>query len=176
MPDVPFDPHPGSRWCPGGVWGRPCPCGKPRRKQAPGTSYYERTADGRGLWAGCHFLVAWFGAHLICPRRGCRRARRCTDRDRTRLPRCFGLYRGEMRFALKLHERPGATAPRDVEEWPEEVAYEGPTVLGLMAEAGAPIDALRRPADWHGEEWTWERDPEAVAMLQTMREAVAEMG
>lgn len=112
-------------------------------------------------------LVDAIGLHLICSETRCRRARRCSDPDKAQLPLCFWLHRGTCRFVVScLAVRPGLT-----NDGPG-LAYHrrpGATLLDGMRRDGWPIHRLARtPADG-ADEWTWERDPEACALVARCR-------
>jgi hypothetical protein len=128
----------------------------------------ERVAERRMIVRA----VDAFGTHLICPRLACRREGRCADDDPRNLPFSARHYRGAIRFALTAAatarglDTTGRAAKdaRYSEVVPDE-PWRGESLLAQLAARGVDISRMRRPADAGEDDWTWERDPAALARI-----------
>ena len=160
-PDLPDPPPAPRRWRNGGPddppvplqWlGAPCPATRS---------------------AAVHLAEA-IGLHLLCPLQVCKRARRCAEPDTGLLPLCIWQHRGTVRFALAI-----AAEQRGMKHGPAQdpkpafprrpPPAERDTMIGHLAAAGAPVRDLARAPDDYVDEWTWELNETARAVVYADR-------
>lgn len=140
---------------------RPTQAGPPVATVAPVETVDRRT------WM--RLAVDWFGTCLVCPRGACRRAERCAGGEGDAAPLCVARHGPLVHATIDLLME---TDPDVVE--PAVARFEGgipgsrgarrePPLLALLAEAGLPLEAIRRAA---AEEEDDEAFEEALILIE----------